>query len=109
MLLAIGLVIATIFAVAAATMAVVNEPMPWSVAFVLATIVAPPDAVAVLAVTQHLKVPRRIVNVLEGESLANDTVALVAYKMAIAAAVSGTFSLATAGRQLACASIGGLL
>ncbi len=48
-------------------------------------------------------------NVLEGESLANDTVALVAYKMAIAAAVSGTFSLAAAGRQLAWASIGGLL
>ena len=109
LLLAVGLVIATIFAVAAVTMAVVNEPMPWSVAFVLATIVAPPDAVAVLAVTQRLKVPRRIVNVLEGESLANDTVALVAYKMAIAAAVSGTFSLATAGRQLAWASIGGFL
>ncbi len=109
LLLAIGLVIATIFAVAVVTMAVVNEPMPWSVAFVLATIVAPPDAVAVLAVTRRLKVPRRIVNVLEGESLANDTVALVAYKMAIAAAVSGTFSLATAGRQLAWASIGGLL
>ena len=111
LLLAIGLVITTIFAVAGVTMAVVlkQKPMPWSVAFVLAmTIVAPPDAVAVLAVTQRLKVPRRIVNVLEGESLANDTVALVAYKMAIAAAVSGTFSLATAGRQLAWASIGGL-
>src|ERR1700733_1761366 len=62
LLLAVGLVIATIFAVA--------------------------DAVAVLAVTRRLKVPRRIVNVLDGESLANDTVALVAYKMAIAAAVS---------------------
>ncbi len=69
----------------------------------------PPDAVAVLAVTRRLKVSRRIVNVLDGESLANDAVALVAYKMAIAAAVSGTFSLAAAGRQLAWASIGGLL
>jgi CPA1 family monovalent cation:H+ antiporter len=109
LMLAVGLVITTIFAVAAVTMAVVNEPLPWSVAFVLATIVAPPDAVAVLAVTRHLKVPRRIVSVLEGESLANDAVALVAYRMAIAAAVSGTFSLATAGRQLAWASVGGLL
>ena len=107
--LAIGLVITTIFAVAVVTKAVVNEPMPWSVAFVLATIVAPPDAVAVMAITQRLKVPRRVVSVLEGESLANDTVALVAYKMAIAAAVTGTFSLAVASRQLAWASVGGLL
>ena len=107
--LAVGLVIATIVAVAVTTKAVVKEPLPWSVAFVLATIVAPPDAVAVLAVTQRLKVPRRIVSVLEGESLANDTVALVAYRMAIAAAVSGTFSLTTAGRQLAWAGLGGLL
>jgi monovalent cation/hydrogen antiporter len=106
--LAIGLVIATIFAVAVVTKAVVNEPIPWSVAFVLATIVAPPDAVAVMAITEHLKVPRRIVSVLEGESLANDAVALVAYKMAIAAAVSGTFSLATASRQLVWAAVGGL-
>jgi CPA1 family monovalent cation:H+ antiporter len=107
--LAIGLVITTIFAVAVVTKAVVHEPIPWSVAFVLATIVAPPDAVAVLAVTQRMKVPRRVVSVLDGESLANDTVALVAYKMAIAAAVTGTFSLAVAGRQLAWASVAGFL
>lgn len=107
--LAIGLVIATIFAVAAVTKAVVNESIPWSVAFVLATIVAPPDAVAVMAITRHLKVPRRIVSLLEGESLANDAVALVAYKMAIAAAVTGAFSLAVAGRQLAWAAVGGLV
>ena len=109
LMLAIGLVITTIIAVAVVTKAVVNEPIPWSVAFVLATIVAPPDAVAVLAVTQHLKVPRRVVSILDGESLANDAVALVAYKMAIAAAVTGTFSLAAAGRQLAWASAGGFL
>ncbi len=109
LMLAIGLVITTIFAVAVVAKAVVNEPIPWSVAFVLATIVAPPDAVAVMAITQRLKVPRRVVSLLEGESLANDTVALVAYKMAIAAAVTGTFSLAVAGRQLAWASVGGFL
>ena len=109
LMLAIGLVITTIFAVAVVTKAVVDEPIPWSVAFVLATIVAPPDAVAVMAVTQRMKVPRRVVSVLEGESLANDTVALVAYKMAIAAAVTGTFSLGVASRQLAWASVGGLL
>ncbi len=107
--LAIGLVITTIFAVAVVTKAAVHEPIPWSVAFVLATIVAPPDAVAVMAITQRLKVPRRVVSLLEGESLANDTVALVAYKMAIAAAVTGTYSLAVASRQLAWASVGGLL
>jgi CPA1 family monovalent cation:H+ antiporter len=107
--LAVGLVITTIFVVAVVTKAVVDEPIPWSVAFVLAAIVAPPDAVAVMAVTRRLKVPGRVVSVLEGESLANDVVALVAYKMAIAAAVSGTFSFAVAGRQLAWASALGLL
>jgi Na+/H+ antiporter len=107
--LAIGLVLTTIFVVAAVAMSVVNEPMPWAVAFVLATIVAPPDAVAVMAITNRLKVPRRVINVLEGESLANDAVALVAYKMAIAAAVSGTFSLGAAATGFAWASVGGLL
>ena len=109
LLLAVGLVLATIFAVAAVTRVVVNEPMSWSVALVLGTIVAPPDAVAVMAITKRLKVPRRIVNILEGESLANDTVALVAYKMAVAAAVTGTFAYTTAGRDLALAGVGGLL
>src|SRR3984957_16664420 len=109
LMLAVGLVLATIFAVAAVTRVVVNEPMSWSVALVLGTIVAPPDAVAVMAITKRLKVPRRIVNILEGESLANDTVALVAYKMAIAAAVTGTFAYTTAGRDLAWAGAGGLV
>ena len=107
--LAVGLVITTILVVAVVTKAVVHEPIPWSVAFVFATIIAPPDAVAVMAITRRLKVPRRVLSVLDGESLANDTVALVAYKMAIAAAVTGTYSLAVAGRQLAWASVGGLL
>jgi monovalent cation/hydrogen antiporter len=107
--LAVGLVLATIVAVAVVAKFVVNEPMPWAVAFVLATIVAPPDAVAVMAITQRLKVPRRIVNVLEGESLANDAVALVAYKMAITAAVSGAFSVGEASKQLLWAAEGGLL
>jgi monovalent cation/hydrogen antiporter len=107
--LAVGLVLATIVAVAVVAEFVVNEPMPWAVAFVLATIVAPPDAVAVMAITQRLKVPRRIVNVLEGESLANDAVALVAYKMAVAAAVSGAFSVGAASKQLLWATAGGLL
>src|SRR5262249_30830742 len=109
LMLAIGLVITTIFVVAVVTKAVVNEPIPWSVAFVLATIVAPPDAVAVMAVTQRLKVPRRVVSVLDGESLANDTVALVAYKMAIAAAVTGTFALGGPVWDLAGGSVGGFL
>ena len=109
LMLAVGLVLATIFAVAAVTRVVVNEPMSWSIALVLGTIVAPPDAVAVMAITKRLKVPRRIVNILEGESLANDTVALVAYKMAIAAAVTGTFAYSTAARDLAWAGAGGLL
>src|SRR5271156_5576630 len=70
--LAVGLVLTTVVVVAGVAKFVVNEPMPWAVAFVLATIVAPPDAVAVMAITKRLKVPRRIINVLEGESLGND-------------------------------------
>ena len=67
----------------------------------LGAIVSPPDAVAATAITSRLRVPRRIVTVLEGESLVNDATALVAYRFAIAAMVSGKFSLPEAsGRFL---------
>src|SRR3954464_5406317 len=90
--LALGLVVATTTAVAWVAHAVVPQ-MSWPVAFVLGAIVSPPDAVAATAVIRRLKVPRRIVTILEGESLVNDATGLVAYKFAIAAVASGTFSL----------------
>src|SRR5919205_4425573 len=90
-LLAIGLVLATSAAVAVAARALFPG-MPWSVAIALGAIVSPPDAVAAEAIVSRLPVPRRVVVVLEGESLVNDASALILYRSAVAAAVTGTFS-----------------
>lgn len=106
-LLAIGLVVATTLAVGAALKLVVPE-VPWAVAFVLGAIVSPPDAVAATAILSRLNIPRRIVTVLEGESLINDASGLVLYKFAVAAVLTGTFSLADASLQFVGVSLGGI-
>ena len=106
MLLAVGLVLLTIVTVAWAAHACIPG-LPWAAAFVLGAIVAPPDAIAATAVFERLEVPRRIVTILEGESLVNDTVALVAYRFAIAAVVTGSFSATTAALQLPAVALGG--
>src|SRR5215470_5364251 len=93
-LLAVGCVIFTAFAVAAATHYLIG--LPWNIGFLLGAIVAPPDAVAPLAVAKRLGIPRRIMVVLEGEGLANDATALILYRFALAAILSGTFSLSKA-------------
>ena len=81
----------------------------WAAALTLGAIVAPPDAVAATAVFQRLGVPRRIVTILEGESLLNDATALVAYRFAVVAAMVGTFSLARRRLDLpASAALGGV-
>ncbi|MBI3724671.1 cation:proton antiporter [bacterium] len=79
-LLAVGLVVATTAAVAAVAHALVPE-LTLPAAFVLGAIVSPPDPVAAIAVTRHLRVPKPIVTVLEGEGLVNDATALVVYRM----------------------------
>ncbi len=107
-LLAIGLVVVTTTAVAWVAHAVIPG-MSWPVAFVLGAIISPPDAVAATAVTRRLKVPRRIVTILEGESLVNDATGLVAYKFALAAVTTGTFSLASASGRFLVVAIGGVL
>ena len=89
--LAIGLVIATTVAVAIAARWLFPG-MPWAVAVTLGAIVSPPDAVAAAAIVGRLPVPRRAIIILEGESLVNDASALVLYRTAIAAAVTGSFS-----------------
>ena len=106
-LLAIGLVLATtvIVAVAVHTLA---PGVPWAVAFALGAIVSPPDAVAATAIAQRLGLPRRMVIILEGESLVNDATALVAYRLAVIAAVSGTFSLGNAAVSFVVVSVGGV-
>jgi monovalent cation/hydrogen antiporter len=90
-LLAIGLVLATSAAVAIAAR-MLFPGMPWAVAVALGAIVSPPDAVAAAAIVSRLPVPRRVVVILEGESLVNDASALILYRSAVAAAVTGTFS-----------------
>ena len=105
-LLAVGLVAATMVAVAVTVHAVVG--LSWAVAFTLGAIVAPTDAVAPLTVVRQLGVPRRIVTVIEGESLTNDWTALVLYRFAVAAVVSGSFSLAEAAPRFLLTGLGGL-
>ena len=90
-LLAIGLVLATSVAVAIAAR-MLFPAMPWAVAVALGAIVSPPDAVAAAAIVSRLPVPRRVVVILEGESLVNDASALILYRSAVAAAVTGVFS-----------------
>ena len=95
-LLAIGLVLATMCTVAVVAHELVDG-LPWAAAFALGAIVAPTDPVAATAVARRLGVPRRIVSIIEGESLVNDGTALVAYRVAVGAAVGGSFSLLEAG------------
>ncbi len=106
--LAIGLVLATIGAVALVVHTLLPE-LGWPLAFALGAIVSPPDAVAAVAVFRGLGVPRRLVTVLEGESLFNDATALVAYQMALAAAATATFSLGEASLRFVVVGLGGLL
>jgi len=68
--------------------------LPWAPAIVLGAVVAPPDAAAATAVLRHLQPPRRILTILEGESLLNDASALLIYRLAIGAVAMGGFSLA---------------
>ena len=95
-LLAIGLVIFTMVGVAVVAHEVIDG-MSWEAAFVLGAVVSPTDPVAASAIASRVGAPRRYVTIVEGEALVNDATALVAYKFAVAAAVSGSFSLADAG------------
>ncbi|HEX4242846.1 MAG TPA: Na+/H+ antiporter [Steroidobacteraceae bacterium] len=107
-LLAVVMVVATTFIVAYAAHALLPQ-LPLAVCFVLGAIVSPPDAVAVTASTRQLSLPRTTLVILEGESLMNDATALVAYQLALAAAVSGRFSAAAAGVELVLTGAGGIL
>ncbi|MGC3975928.1 MAG: Na+/H+ antiporter [Nitrospira sp.] len=91
-LLAIGLVLATTAGVAV----VAHAWLPgigWAEAIALGAIVSPPDAVSATAIGKRLRIPRRVVTILEGESLVNDATALVLYRAAVGAVVSGSFLL----------------
>ncbi|NJM26192.1 MAG: Na+/H+ antiporter, partial [Bacteroidia bacterium] len=80
----------------------------WPEAFVLGAIISPPDAVAATAATKGLGVPKRVITILEGESLVNDATGLIAYRYGVAAVVTGAFSLAEAGVQFVLVAGGGI-
>ena len=82
--------------------------LPWAAAFALGAIVSPPDAVAAEAILKRLGVPARIRAVLGGESLVNDATALVAYQFAVAAMVTGQFSLGEASLRFLFVGLGGV-
>ncbi|MBV8141897.1 MAG: Na+/H+ antiporter [Verrucomicrobia bacterium] len=107
LLLATGLVLLTTAVVAFVAHALTG--LPWPAAFVLGAIISPSDAVAATAITSRLRVPRRIVTILDGESLVNDATALVAYRFGIAAMMSGTFSLSEAIGRFVLVALGGTL
>lgn len=104
-LTAVGLVLVTMALVAVVGHAALG--LPWPMAFALGAIVSPTDPVAATAIMRRLGAPRRIVNLVEGESLVNDAAALVAYRVALAAAVAGSFSLLDAGLEFLVGVVGG--
>jgi len=107
LLLSVGLVLATTTLVA--VVAHYAAGLDWPIAFVLGAIVSPTDAVAASATLQSLGLSPRVVTILEGESMVNDATGLVVYRFAVAAVVSGAFSLWDASLQFMLVSMGGLL
>jgi len=105
--LAFGLVIFTVLGLGALIHWMIPA-VPWPVAFALAAIVSPTDPVAVSAITARVPMPGRVMHILEGESLLNDASGLVAFRFAVAAAVTGTFSLASAALSFVWVAMAGL-
>jgi Na+/H+ antiporter len=105
-LTSVGLVLVTTVLVAVPGHLVLD--LPWPMAFALGAIVSPTDPVAATAIMRRLGAPRSIVNLVEGESLVNDAAALIAYRVAVVAAVEGTFSLLDASLEFVLAAAGGV-
>src|SRR3954468_13017343 len=104
--LAVGLTIGT----AALVTVVAHElGLPWAVAAVLGAVVSPPDPVAASAVAGRLRLPARLVTILEGEGQFNDGTALVLYQLSVMAVVAGGGTAARGGVGLAVAVVGGLV
>jgi monovalent cation/hydrogen antiporter len=106
-LLAIGLVLATMAAVAASAHLLI-QGLPWTAAFALGAIVSPTDPLAATAIARRLGVSRRLVTLLEGEALVNDATALVAYRIAVGAAVGGSFVVWEGGLRFVATAAGGV-
>jgi CPA1 family monovalent cation:H+ antiporter len=104
--MAIGLVLVTTGVVGVIAHEVLH--FNWAISFALGAIVSPTDPVAATAIMRRVGAPRRIVNLVEGESLINDAGALVAYRFAVAAAVGGSFSALDAGLEFVGVTAGGV-
>jgi len=104
--LAIFLVLLTMTAAAYALHLLTGLPL--AVGFVFGALISPPDAVAALAVTKDLRVPRKIIVILEGESLVNDATSFISFRFAVAAVLTGTFSLGQASAQFLFVAAGGI-
>src|SRR5881392_2783930 len=105
-LLATVLVLVTMAATAYVFHSLVGLPL--AVGFVFGALISPPDAVAALSVTQNLRVPRKIIVILEGESLVNDATSFIAFRFAVAAVMTGTFSLSQASLRFVFVAAGGI-
>jgi NhaP-type Na+/H+ or K+/H+ antiporter len=105
--LSLGLVLVTTLVIGVVAHFIAG--LSWPVAFVLGAVVSPTDAVAASATAREFGLPRRIVTVIEGESMVNDASGLVLYRFAVAAVITGSFSLWQAGLQFVLVSVGGLL
>lgn len=103
--LSVGLVLATALAVGAVATLVVPG-LPFAAGCALGALVAPPDAVASIAIGRRLGLPRRLLTIIEGEGLINDATALTTYRVAVAA-VGGSFSLLAGGRDFLVSAGGG--
>ena len=106
--LAISLVFFTTIAVAVSAHYLIPG-FSWPLSFVLGAIVSPPDAVAATSITKGLGLNRKVIIILEGESLLNDASALVAYRFAIVAVATGTFVFWQAGLQFLLVAGGGII
>lgn len=106
--LAVGAVFFTTAIVALVAKALLPT-LPWAACVALGAILSPPDAVSARAVLQRVRLPRRLSTLLEGESLLNDAAGLVLFRFAVAAAVTGTFSLGAATGTFFLLVLGGIV
>jgi monovalent cation/hydrogen antiporter len=106
--LVLGLTLVTMVAVAVVAQTVIPS-INWAEAFVLGAIVAPTDPVSAIATFQRLRISDRVATLVEGESMINDAVALVSYKVALAALVSGAFTAETVVDDLIVSVAGGVV
>jgi CPA1 family monovalent cation:H+ antiporter len=104
----VGLVLVTMFVVGAVAHALAPG-LPWNAALVLGAIVSPTDPLAAATILRRLRAPRRLVSSIEGEGLFNDATALVAYRVAVAAVVAGSFSLGHATLKFLLGAVGGVV